>query len=153
MSTYKIYTDGAASNNGTSKAIGGWAFVILKNNEKLCENFGKEVGATNNQMELTAAINGLDTFYSVFIPSDFDIIEVYTDSAYLCNAYKEKWYSNWQANGWKTSNKHDVLNKDLWLKLIPYFNTNNITFKKVKGHNGDKYNDYVDQLAVAGRQL
>ena len=76
-----------------------------------------------------------------------DSVVVYTDSAYLHNCYQQKWYVNWQKNGWKNAKKQPVANQDLWKMLIPYFETFGIDFVKVKGHAGNQWNEYVDDLA------
>ena len=81
-----------------------------------------------------------------------DEVILYTDSAYLCNCYLNKWYSSWERNGWRNSKKEPVANKDLWEKLIPYFKNPQITISKVKGHSGNYYNELVDELAVNERE-
>jgi ribonuclease HI len=97
-------------------------------------------------MELTAAANALDwTINEAACP--FDRIVVYTDSAYLHNCYAQKWYRSWQMNGWKNSKKQPVANRDLWERLIPYFELPEVEFVKVKGHAGNKYNEIVDTMA------
>ena len=147
---YKIYCDGAASNNGYENAIGGWAFVALDENENvICEAAEMVKGATNNRMELYAAYQGIFTLLKN--KQDIESIEVYTDSAYLHNCITQKWYETWLKNGWKNSKKQPVANKNLWEHLLPYFMEPRIKFYKVKGHNGDKWNEYVDDLAVAAR--
>ena len=130
---YIIYTDGSTRANGQADAVGGWAFVILKEGEGMYSAAGHEFGSTNQRMELTAAINALDYVAEDLCP--FDEVEVITDSAYLHNCYKQGWFRNWQMNGWKNSKKQDVANRDLWEKLIPYFESSNITFTKTKGHS------------------
>lgn len=144
---YIIYTDGSTRANGQADAVGGWAYAVLgaKYGTLTAADSGSEVGTTNQRMELTAAINALD-----YIAEDlcaFDEVEVITDSAYLHNCYKQGWFRNWQMNGWKNSKKQDVANRDLWERLIPYFESSNITFTKTKGHADDRWNNYVDDLA------
>lgn len=147
---YRIYCDGAASNNGYENAIGGWAFVALDENENVvCEDSEMVKGATNNRMELFAAYQGLTQLLET--KEDIEGIEVYTDSAYLHNCITQKWYENWIKNGWRNSKKQPVANKGLWEYLIPFFVEPRVQFYKVKGHNGDKWNEYVDDLAVAAR--
>lgn len=147
---YRIYCDGAASNNGYENAIGGWAFVVLDENENVvCEDSEMVKGATNNRMELFAAYQGLTQLLET--KEDIEGIEVYTDSAYLHNCIIQKWYENWIKNGWRNSKKQPVANKGLWEYLIPFFVEPRVHFYKVKGHNGDKWNEYVDDLAVAAR--
>lgn len=147
---YRIYCDGAASNNGYENAIGGWAYVVLDEKENIVfENAEIEPGATNNRMELYAAYMGIYTLLEE--KQDVEHIEVYTDSAYLHNCITQKWYENWMKNGWINAKKQPVANKQLWEHLIPYFVSPQIEFLKVKGHDGNKWNEYVDKLAVAAR--
>lgn len=147
---YKIYCDGAASNNGYENAIGGWAYIILNERDEIVkENSNFEKFATNNRMELYACYMGL--YELIEEKNDVEKIEVYTDSAYLYNCYSQKWYVGWINKNWYNSKKQPVANKQLWLNLIPYFENENIDFFKVKGHNNDKWNEYVDKLAVAAR--
>ena len=150
-----IYTDGATSNNGYQDAVGGWAYVIINKTENImAQDSGRINEATNNICELTALINACktaDIYKTNFI--------VYSDSAYAINCYKQKWYKKWQTNGWLNSKKEPVANKDLWEQLIPYFEKNNFTFEKVKGHADNKldphayWNNYVDRLAVEAKSL
>ena len=144
-----IYTDGATSFNGMSNAIGGWAFVIVKNDEITYSESGKQIGATNQMMELQAIIAGCECVS--LLESKDSLIDVYSDSAYAINAHIQNWWCNWEKNGWLNSKKEPVANKELWELLIPYFKNINYTFNKVKGHMGDKHNEYVDKLAVQAR--
>ena len=139
----KIYTDGACRANGTKNALGGWAYTIIYNDELRLDGWGNEKETTNNRMEMMAIIKALKNFTVL----DKEII-VYTDSAYIHNCMKQKWYINWQKNGWVNAAREPVKNKDLWEQIIPYFSNPFISFEKVKGHNGDKWNEYVDKLAV-----
>ncbi len=144
--TYRIYTDGSTRGNGKENAVGGWAYVVInENGEKVWENSGSEIETTNQRMELTAAIMALEHSLAVFHIGDTFVL--YTDSAYLHNCYEQKWYDNWILNGWKNAKKQPVANKDLWLRLVPFFTSWGFEFKKVKGHAGDKWNEYVDTLA------
>lgn len=157
----KIYADGAASNNGKENAIGGWAFIVIENDEIIYQNSGAVKKATNQQMELMAILNACKYIskYLVNLPEyNFKDIEVYSDSAYAINCYQQKWYMKWELNNWVNSKKEAVANKKLWEDLIPYFNSVNYNFKKVKGHSEDNslnshYNNYVDKLAVQARLL
>ena len=143
--TYEIYTDGSAKGNDPNNRSGGWAYVMLYDGDIIRKDSGHELGTTNQRMELTAAIKALDYVAEDLCP--FDEVEVITDSAYLYNSYKQGWFRNWQMNGWKNSKKQDVANRDLWEKLIPYFESSNIKFTKTRGHAEDKWNNYVDNLA------
>lgn len=153
----RIYTDGACSGN---PGKGGLGVVILKTEENgesyVVNSFGIHYDNTTNQrMEISAAIAGLQelfTNYLISIISTNDTIEIYSDSAYLCNAFNSHWIDNWTKNGWVNSKKQPVANRDLWEKLlsiIEQLEPNQVIFCKVKGHNGDKYNEMADKLAVA----
>lgn len=147
MSKYIIYCDGATSNNGSKDSYGGYGWVILNaKGEKLLEGGGFVDAATNNICELMAIIEACETVNMRM--KENDKVQIYSDSAYCVNCYKQDWYKNWLENGWKNSKKQPVANKDLWLKLIPFFEDNRFTFVKAKGHSGDYWNEYVDKLAV-----
>lgn len=142
-----IYTDGACSGN---PGPGGSAFIVVENEEKIYEWKMPIPEATNNICELIAIIEGC-TWAKEFYP--LEKITIRTDSAYCHNCYTQKWYKNWQKNGWKNSKKEPVANKTLWLQLIPFFENTNFIFEKVKGHTGSKdWNDEVDKLAVEARK-
>ena len=133
-----IYTDGACSGN---PGKGGWGAVLF------CKNTMKEISGycentTNNQMELTAAIEALN---KLKVPCEVDL---YSDSAYLINAFNEKWVDSWILNGFKNANKKPVSNVDLWQKLIEFNSTHKIKWIKVKGHSDNKYNNRCDELAT-----
>jgi ribonuclease HI len=145
----KIYTDGSCKGNGSSNSRGGWAFVFIDEEEEIIlKHSGREINTTNNRMELTAVIEAIQ-IAEVFAKSHRVIYcEIYTDSAYIHNCIKQKWYKNWESNGWITSKKTPVLNKDLWMQLVPYFEDARFDFFKVKGHTGKQdWNDMVDKLA------
>lgn len=144
--TYYIYTDGSTKGNGTSHSAGGWAYVILdEQNVQLASDSGAQADTTNQQMELTAAIRGLTDVALRLLEQD--TVVLYSDSAYLINCRNEHWYKRWVSNGWQNSKKETVANKELWKLLIPYFNDSRFTFLKVKGHATNQFNNYVDSLA------
>ena len=135
----ELYTDGACSGN---PGPGGWGFVLkCKNKER--QDSGYSENTTNNIMELTAVIKGLEAINK---PCN---LTVYSDSAYVCNAFIQNWITSWQNNGFKTSKKTDVLNKDLWLRLIELLQIHNYKFVKVKGHADNNYNNICDKLATS----
>ena len=150
MNCIKIYTDGAVSNNGSEKAVGGWAAVILEEGQAPIEIFGAEANTTNQRMEIKAVLEALKRINFDTI----DKLEIYSDSAYFCNCYNQKWYEKWLLNGFINANKQPVKNKDLWVLIINYFKTykNKITVIKVKGHNGNYYNELVDKMAVMAKE-
>ena len=123
---------------------GGWGSILMyKGNKK--EISGGNPNTTNNIMEITAVIEGLKLLK---FPCS---VKVYSDSAYCINCYKQRWYENWQRNGWINSKKQPVANRELWEKLIPYFYDVRFKFEKVKGHTDDKWNNFVDKLAVEAK--
>ncbi|MBZ4653224.1 MAG: ribonuclease [Peptococcaceae bacterium] len=134
----EIYTDGACSGN---PGPGGWgAILIYEGKEK--ELQGKDPHTTNNRMELMAAIQALK---ALKYPCK---VRLYSDSAYLVNAFKNGWLAKWQANGWKTSQRQAVENQDLWQELLELSKTHDIEWVKVKGHGDNLYNNRCDKLAV-----
>lgn len=143
---YQLYTDGSCKGNGKESSIGGYAFIVIDgyNEIETMVMKGGFKGTTNNKMELTAMIDGLE--YMCKNHEDF-YCEVFTDSAYIFNCYKQKWYINWEKNEWKNSKKEPVKNKELWENLIPYFKDERFIFNKVKGHAGHKWNEQVDTMA------
>lgn len=151
---YVIYSDGSTKGNGTENSVGAWAYVVV-NTECDTMSFadvGVAKNTTNQRMELIAALEGLMRVCD-FAEFPKDSVVVYTDSAYLHNCYQQKWYINWQKNGWKNTKKQPVANQDLWELLIPYFETFGIDFVKVKGHAGNQWNEYVDDLAQTAAAL
>lgn len=132
-----IYTDGACSGN---PGPGGWGSILMAGtNQKEISGGKKET--TNNVMELTAVIEALKLLKR---PCDVDL---YSDSAYVVNAFLQDWISGWIKNNWKNSSKEEVKNKELWQELIELTQTHKVTFHKVKGHSDNEYNNRCDELA------
>ena len=140
---YKIYTDGACSGN---PGPGGWAAIII-NNSKKDEIYGGEKLTTNNRMELTAAIKALEHCVSAdgSQPS-LKQIKIYTDSSYVKDGITN-WINNWEKNNWKTADKKNVKNVDLWKKLKELSSLNQIEWFWVKGHSNNPMNELADKLA------
>jgi len=134
-----IYTDGACKGN---PGVGGWG-AILRSGAHEKELFGGESHTTNNRMELTAVIRALE---SLKRPSEVDL---FTDSQYVKNGI-ESWIHNWRRNGWKTSDKKDVKNADLWRELGALVARHDITWHWVKGHADNEGNLRADALANQG---
>ena len=134
---FKIYTDGACSGN---PGKGGWAAIILDDSNQSSIS-GSESSTTNNRMELMAPIMALKKIKK---KSD---ITIFTDSKYVKDGITD-WIKKWKQNNWKSSNKKPVKNKDLWIKLDNSCQKHNITWKWVKAHAGNKYNNLADELAV-----
>ena len=136
-----IYTDGACSGN---PGRGGWGAVLISNNNEEYLS-GNCIMTTNNKMELTAAIQALQ---SIKAKSD---IEIHTDSQYVKNGIN-LWINNWKKNGWKNAAKKPVANKDLWIALDNCVTSHNVLWFWVKGHSGNHYNEIADKLAVKAMQ-
>ena len=137
MSEYVLYTDGGCHGN---PGPGGWAFV-LEYNRKRVERNGGEAQTTNNRMELCAVIYGLEQVGAVADHETNDhSIEVYTDSQYVRNGITN-WIHTWMRNGWKTSGKKPVKNRDLWMELHELTLRHQIQWKWLKGHAGNPGNE------------
>lgn len=134
----QIFTDGGCSGN---PGPGGWAFVVLENEILLSYSSGGEVQTTNNKMELTAVIKALETCNVLGVKE----LCISTDSQYVKNGITS-WIFNWKKNGWRTSSKDPVKNKELWVELDTLQSQFNITWTWVKGHSGIKYNEMCDTL-------
>lgn len=133
----EIYTDGACSGN---PGPGGWG-VILSCDEMEKEFSGFAAHTTNQRMELTAAIKGLQ---ALKYPCR---VKLYSDSAYLVNCFNQHWIDNWQKNGWKNSQKNPVENQDLWQQLLELSRIHRVEWIKVKGHSDHPFNNRCDALA------
>ena len=138
-SAVEIFTDGACSGN---PGPGGWAAILVAGGREK-EVSGGVQSTTNNRMELTAAIEALKKLKK---PCS---VTLYSDSAYLVNAFLQGWLASWKRNGWKNSTKQPVSNMDLWQELDRLSQMHQITSRKVKGHSDHEYNNRCDALAVA----
>jgi len=134
-----IYTDGACDPN---PGPGGWAAVILLTGRHPQELVGSESHTTNNRMELRAAIEALATLHGPHR------VHLYTDSEYLRRGITE-WLPNWERQNWKTSRRTPVKNQDLWRRLAQLMRHHQVHWHWIKGHAGDRWNQYVDCLARA----
>lgn len=132
-----IYTDGACSGN---PGPGGWGSILMMS-ENRKEISGGKKDTTNNVMELTAVIEALKLLKR---PCKVDL---YSDSAYVVNAFLQNWIWGWIKNGWKNSSKEEVKNKELWQELFSLTKIHDVTFHKVKGHADNEYNNRCDELA------
>ncbi len=132
----KIYTDGSCLGN---PGKGGWAAIIIKDGKRTHIK-GSKKNATNNQMELLATIKALNKI------SKGNKIQIFTDSKYVKSGITE-WIHNWKKNGWKTSNKQPVKNKELWTELDILTSKFEIKWSWVKAHSTDQLNNDVDLLA------
>lgn len=134
-----IYTDGACSGN---PGVGGWGAVLFYRG--VCKEMsGAEGQTTNNRMELTAMIRALSA-----LKEDCEVT-LYSDSAYCVDAFNKGWIASWKANGWRTADKSEVKNPDLWQELLALAERHKVTFVKVKGHSDNEHNNRCDALARA----
>lgn len=137
MKNIVLYTDGACSGN---PGMGGWGAILMYNGKEKVLS-GSEIETTNNRMELTAVIKGLQAL------KEACMVDVYSDSAYVVNAFLQNWVGNWQKNGFKTS-KGKVQNLDLWQTLLALCEKHTVLWHKVKGHADNEYNNRCDKLAT-----
>lgn len=146
----KVFTDGSCLGNPGS---GGWA-IIMATPLGIEKVVGYSLKATNNEMELLAALTSLKVINDYVIDKDYcDYeFEIFSDSAYVVNTINNDWLTKWKRSGWKTAKGMPIKNKTLWQRMLLkmlMLKKNNIkfTFKKVKGHSGNSYNEMVDKLA------
>lgn len=135
----KVFTDGACKGN---PGQGGWGALIIENDTER-EIYGGESNTTNNRMELMAVIKALELL------KEQKNITVFTDSTYVQKGISE-WIINWKRNGWKSSNKKSVKNKDLWVELDNLNDQMSVKWQWIKGHAGDSGNERADYLANLG---
>lgn len=139
MKKVDIYTDGACSGN---PGIGGWCAILIYNGvEKIVSGFNKQT--TNNRMEVFAIIQGLAAL------KERCEVTIYSDSAYAVNAIENGWLENWKRNGWRTGDRKEVKNVDLWNDLSLRMQDHSVRFVKVKGHADNEYNNRCDERARA----
>ncbi len=134
-----LYTDGACSGN---PGPGGWAAIIIDGGQERTVT-GAEPTTTNQRMELRAAIEGLAA-----IPGRRRA-HLHSDSAYIVNCFRDRWWERWERTGWIGANKQPVANRDLWARLLAETRRHDVIWHKVAGHAGDPLNERVDRLARA----
>ena len=138
MKKVTIYTDGACSGN---PGPGGWGSILMFGDvKKEISGFAKDT--TNNIMEITAVLEALKCLKE---PCE---VEVYSDSAYVVNAFNQGWIENWKKNNWRNAQKDPVKNKELWEELDNLTTIHKVTFIKVKGHSDNEFNNRCDKLAT-----
>jgi len=142
MKTVTLYTDGACSGN---PGPGGWGAILIYGAYKK-ELSGGEPRTTNNRMELTAVIRGLEAL------TEPCIVELWSDSKYVIDALEKGWARGWRARDWLKSDKKPALNPDLWERLLDLHDYHTIRLHWVKGHAENEFNNRCDQLAVAESQ-
>ena len=143
MKTITLYTDGACSGN---PGPGGWGAILSYNGVEK-ELSGGEANTTNNRMELTAVIRGLEAL------KEPCIVELYSDSKYVIDALEKGWARSWQAKNWKKPDKKPALNPDLWEKLLALTDIHTLSYHWVKGHADNPKNNRCDEMAVEQSQL
>lgn len=139
MKKVTIYTDGACSGN---PGPGGWGALLM------CDEVKKEISGaqrdtTNNIMEITAVLEALK-----LLKFECDV-KIYSDSAYVVNAFNQGWIYNWKKNNWKTASKDPVKNRELWEELYELTKKHKVEFIKVKGHSDNEFNNRCDFLATS----
>ncbi len=139
MKTVTLYTDGACSGN---PGPGGWG-AILEYNGQQKELSGGEANTTNNRMELTAVIRGLQAL------KETCVVELYSDSKYVIDALEKGWAQSWREKGWRKADKKPALNPDLWETLLLLVQQHTLHYHWVKGHADNPMNNRCDALAVA----
>ena len=139
MKTVTLYTDGACSGN---PGPGGWGAILeYMGHEK--ELSGGEESTTNNRMELTAVIRGLEAL------KESCVVELYSDSKYVIDGLQKGWAEGWRSRGWVKSDKKPALNPDLWERLLDLTAKHQLRYHWVKGHAENEKNNRCDQMAVA----
>ena len=123
-----------------TQVLDGWGSILIYQ-EHQKEITGSQKETTNNVMELTAVIEGLKLLK---FPCK---VKLYSDSAYVVNAFQQHWIENWLKNGWKNASKEPVKNKELWQELYELTKVHQVEFIKVKGHADNQYNNRCDELA------
>lgn len=140
---FEIYTDGACIGNGQKKNIGGWSFVFVSNDKNIFELVGLEHNTTNNRQEMLAVLNSLRCCFD----HDITSFVIYCDSQYVVNGFNE-WMYSWERKYWvRGQDKKPIPNADLWRELFlikKEFQKCELVW--VRGHNGNKWNEYADRL-------
>jgi len=134
-----MYTDGACSGN---PGPGGWGVILIEDGRET-ELSGGENPTTNQRMEMTAPLEGLRA-----LGAGRDVA-IYSDSAYVINCFRDRWYERWRRNGWLNAQKKPVENRALWEALLEAVERHRVTWHKVAGHSGHPLNDRADALARA----
>lgn len=128
MNILRIYTDGACSGNQEKSNFGGWG-AVMELGQHRKELWGGEANTTNNRMELTAVIEAFKA-----LKKDGLTIQVFSDSAYVANCFRERWYESWEQNKWRNAARKSVENQELWKELLSLVRKHNVSFYRVKGH-------------------
>jgi ribonuclease HI len=154
--TIDIYTDGACTQGAFMPWPGGYAvYAIFSDRDPVIIDGGK-LHTTNNEMELMAFLKALELADFQSFMKKYDVVTIYTDSAYIHNCFEQKWYEKWLKNNWINSSKEEVKNKELWIKILNTANKvktqTELKIQKVPAHSTNKYNNLVDELAVKAKE-
>lgn len=151
MRKLEFYVDGAYSSK---TEMGGWAAICLEDGQIIDTQGGYEPYTTNNRMEIMAMLSAFENANT--IETGGTTVTIFTDSAYVANVFNQGWYQKWLNNGWKTSDRQDVKNQDLLVRLVALYiklkKRLNLTIVKVASHADNEWNNYVDLLAVKFRK-
>lgn len=152
----EIYTDGACTQGAFMPWPGGYAvYAIMPDREPIIVEGGK-IHTTNNEMELTAFLKALEIADFQTFMKEYDLVKIFTDSAYIHNCFEQKWYEKWLKNNWISSSKEEVKNKELWIKILDLTSKikrqSSLLILKVTAHSTNKYNNIVDDLAVKAKE-
>jgi ribonuclease HI len=139
----RVFTDGASSPDGR----GGWAYVVVKDGIEIMRGQGSALRVTHQLMEIRAVAEGL-----LAAPTNVPV-KVVGDSAYVIDCFRYGWHLNWESNGWKNYSNKPVANRDEWERLLAALRAREAetTWKRIKGHNGQRWNEIVDALAVEAK--
>ena len=146
MKKVTIYADGACSQYPGGTKAGAWAAILIyeKDGKEHTKSLvGREYQSTNNRMEILATVRALEAL------KERCEVDLHSDSAYVVNCFKERWYEKWRMNGWRNSRNEPVKNKELWEILLKLNDAHQVNWIKVKGHDGNYWNEQCDQLANA----
>lgn len=141
----EVYTDGSCAHNGD----GGWAWILVHDGNPITFDRGAERDTTNQRMELVACLRALES-----VADNLESLTVVSDSSYLVNCFRRRWFEAWESNGWRTAQKNEVKNRDLWELLLVELRKRkpgSVRFRHVKGHNGNRWNELADQFAGEAR--
>lgn len=141
MKNITIYTDGGCRNNGSKDNVGAIGILLIYPEKNYIKEYKEAYkNTTNNKMELLAVIKALKMLKE---PCK---VEVYSDSAYVVNAFRQNWVGSWKAKGWTRGKSGELKNKELWIELDDLTQKHQVEFKKVKGHSDNPYNNRCDEL-------
>lgn len=144
MNKLKIFADGGCRGNQSTTNIGAYAYIVLDENDNvLKEDSVAYQDTTNNKMELLGVIKGIEYVNEAF-PGQSFVLEITSDSSYVCDTFNKGWINNWMKNNWLTAKKQPVKNKELWIRLLEISKHHSLNFKWTKGHANNEWNNRCD---------